>query len=92
MASPLGQGGTSGGFEGRNKPTPALRATPPKEGIFRRGRNAASPLAYASGWSRCPPCHILRCVCTNPLADPCGLNNRCFRNVGASVRSPALKS
>ena len=25
MASPLGQGGTSGGFEGRNQPTPALR-------------------------------------------------------------------
>jgi hypothetical protein len=43
-ASPLGQGGTSGGFWGRHrqpgalfirKPTPALRATPPRKGIFK---------------------------------------------------------
>ena len=34
IASPLGQGGTSGGFtERQSRPTPALRATPPREGI-----------------------------------------------------------
>jgi hypothetical protein len=43
-ASPLGQGGTSGGFGAVTdnlvwvvdpEPTPALRATPPREGIFK---------------------------------------------------------
>ena len=37
MASPLGQGGTSGGL-GPPLPTPALRVTPPGEGIFRGAR------------------------------------------------------
>jgi len=36
IASPLDKGGLQGGERG-NKPTPALRATPPTEGIFRRG-------------------------------------------------------
>jgi hypothetical protein len=49
-ASPLGQGGTSGGLGPSpttwcelfiRKPTPALRATPPREGIF---RGAPTPL------------------------------------------------
>ena len=46
-ASPLGQGGTSGGLGPTTwcgllirKPTPALRATPPKEGIFIGSRGA----------------------------------------------------
>ena len=41
ITSPLGQGGTSGGFERGNKPTPALRATPPTEGIFKGVFHAA---------------------------------------------------
>ena len=37
-------GGTSGGSERGNQPTPALRATPPKEGIFRRTQCEAPPV------------------------------------------------
>jgi hypothetical protein len=32
----LDKGGLQGGVQRGNKPTPALRATPPKEGIFRK--------------------------------------------------------
>ena len=42
---PLDKGGLQGGFEGGKKPTPALRATPPTEGIF---KGAVHPECYAS--------------------------------------------
>ena len=61
-ASPLGQGGTSGGFWGRDrvprrllirKPTQARRATPPKEGIFKREWRRSLPCGWniAFPWS-----------------------------------------
>jgi hypothetical protein len=38
---PLDKGGLQGGSWTRNQPTPALRATPPMEGIFKRVPNTA---------------------------------------------------
>ena len=44
MAFPFGQRGTSGGLRNADQPTPALRATPPIKGIFKRGK----PIQFSS--------------------------------------------
>jgi len=43
---PPGQGGTSGGFERGNKPTPALQRHPSQEGDFQESSHTAKSAVY----------------------------------------------